>query len=349
MYGVPLVWGIGGGVLPLPLGLYNELHVTSRCWLESPPAAIAQDCTAQEELGGLLDCAGSAPANQDGIDPHLLRHLLAGLPGCIALAIVIGCNVMVYVTVRNAERRMARYATSTNTRQRKRTLQTASQARWYVCIFLNSIMWICVVDFLSIYEVITPENESSWTALILVSQLFSASAGFGFLLVCVRPRYLRLRENGDSRIQALKKGLKIRKAEVELSAGDRVRTRHDSRGSRDLGHDEDSSYVRTFISASSSVLPRLPSRRDFTLERPLQTRRRLRSSIQEEEGEIRSVSAGTTAGTSAGMPAAVPVAVKEEAAAFSTHARNETAVTFISDDSFLAGEEQDTTPHGAMK
>jgi hypothetical protein len=319
MYGVQIIWGIGGGVLPLPLGLYNELHVTSRCWLESPPTAtIEHDCTTQAALAGAFECGGDAPV----IDPNTLRHLLTGLPGALSLVTIVGCNFMVYLTVRNSERRMARYSMSTNTRQRKRTLETASQARWYVCVFFNSIVWLCLIDLLSMYGVITPQNESSWTALILLSQFFSASAGFGFLLTYIRPRYLRHRTNGNSRIEALAKGLKIRKAEIALSAEERLSVRT-LRTRRESGQDEDSTYVRTF---NSSSLLRFRSSTvgnpDVTAERPVYMRRNL-PSLQQEGA--RSAAAVPAVGTTAAP-------VKEETAASSMHDSCDPSAFFTSTD-----------------
>jgi hypothetical protein len=78
----------------------------------------------------------------------------------------------------------------------------ASQAKYYVAIFLNSFIWQYALRLFDQFHLITADNESSWVVMILLTQFFSGSTGFGFLLTYIRPRYLRYRYRGNSRIKA---------------------------------------------------------------------------------------------------------------------------------------------------
>lgn len=214
-----LLWALGAAIIPVPVELYNELSVGSGCWIGQFP----QFCYADENI----ECIRGGT-----VDARIYGYILAGIPAFVSPILVIVSNTLVYRAAKGAEVKARRYSIgSPLTRQGKRTTAIAGQATWYVTIFVNSMFWSLMLRNLDGFDVITDENESSWTVMILLSQFFTSSAGFGFLLVYVRPRYLRHRARNKSRAGAVAAALSFR-----ITAGQRnsaanaasVKSRHDN-------------------------------------------------------------------------------------------------------------------------
>lgn len=182
MHIVGIILGLVCAVIPLSLQLYNENTVGLGCWLNTLPIGCQSDRN--------VDCVRGT------ISPAAIGYAVAGVPAVLALVTVVVSNYLVVKTVRSKERTTLRISQlpQFNEQQAKRTKATAAQATWYVVIFFNSLFWLIAFRVLSDFDVITRENESRWTIFIAASQFFSSSAGFGFMLVFARPRYLRFRE-----------------------------------------------------------------------------------------------------------------------------------------------------------
>lgn len=221
MHFISLSYGIGVGLVPLVFEFYNEMGVGSGCWL----AYFPQDCSTTEGV----ECTrgNGGPIGE----VYIFAYIIAGIPAVTSLATIIICNTLVYLTVRTLERRMSQYSISNtvsavaNTQQEKRTVAIASQAKYYVSIFVNSFLWQYLFRMLDQFDVITVENESSWTPMILLAQFFSASAGFGFVLTYIRPRYLRYRGRGKSRMRAFGLALKFKSQRQQLEQEEKRKKR----------------------------------------------------------------------------------------------------------------------------
>lgn len=230
MHSVCWVWAVGSAFVPLPFGLYNELGVGSGCW-------IGQKTSQTSGLQG----------NSDSARALVLRYLLGALPCAVALGLVIVCNTLLYRLVRKTEESSQRFSiTAATTETLSRTKIIASQATWYVVIFWNCLFWQALLKILSgSAQVITAENESSWVALILMAQFFSASAGFGFVLVYFRPRYMRSRRRNFLPWTALAVALfmkkrkspngELRRSAVEAPDWDESRFENESKIEEALG------------------------------------------------------------------------------------------------------------------
>ena len=195
MHVVCISFTITSSIVPVPLDLYNEFAVGSGCWLGLYP----QYCDVDPEI----DCVRG-----EGYDPLTFGYILAGVPLMISIITVIVSNVLIYLKARQMVTRVRRHSTFAASpvvtdRQAKRRREIANQATSYVAVFLNSWAWNLTLRQLDGFDIITNENESSWTALILLSQFFSSSAGAGFCITYIRPRYLRLREREYDRYHAL--------------------------------------------------------------------------------------------------------------------------------------------------
>ena len=215
MHIVCLIWGIGAAIIPIPMEIYNENGVGNGCWLGRFP----QYCETEQNP---VPCLRGAD-----IDPALVGYIVAGLPAIASIVIVAVCNIMIYRAARKqgeATRRFAIESLPPN-QTPERTRDIAAQATWYVVVFLNSLFWQLLLRFLDAADVITWENESSYTALILLGQFFSSSSGFGFLLVYVRPRYLRYRKKEIPRLTALAVAMSFRRPPIISNGG---RQRHAS-------------------------------------------------------------------------------------------------------------------------
>lgn len=210
MHGVSLVWGLGVAIVPIPMQLYNELGVGSGCWIGRFP----QYCETEENP---VPCTRGA-----NIDPTIVGYAIAGFPAAASFVVVIMCNVLIYLAIRKSQATTTRYSIGIiSDRQKKRTEAIASQATWYVVIFVNSVFWQFLLRILDAFDVITFQNESSFTVLIVLAQFFSAFTGFGFLLVYARPRYLRYRARELPRLRALATALSFRKAPLGAGEGRR--------------------------------------------------------------------------------------------------------------------------------
>ena len=222
MHGVSLIWGLGVAIVPIPMQLYNELGVGSGCWIGQFP----QYCETEQNP---VPCTRGA-----NIDPTIVGYAIAGLPAIASFLVVITCNVLIYLTVRKSQATTTRYSIGVvNDRQKKRTEAIASQATCYVVVFVNSMFWQLLLRNLDGFDIITFENESSFTALIVLAQFCSAFTGFGFLLVYTRPRYLRYRARNLPRLHALATSLSFRKAPLRAGEGRRVNSMQASTGDAD--------------------------------------------------------------------------------------------------------------------
>lgn len=205
MHASCLVWGFGTSILGLPLQIYNELEVGGGCWITLLPS----NCNADPDV----DCI------RGKVDPRIFGYIVAGAPLFLAIITIIVCNILVYQQARQLDKRAGQHgrpshsSTGSNPnyyvseRRARRTNEVASQATCYVVIVVNGVSWQLLLRQLDAFDVIRTENEGSWTALILICNFFAASAGFGFLLTYLRPRYVRFREAKASRLVALKKAL----------------------------------------------------------------------------------------------------------------------------------------------
>ena len=210
MHGVSLVWGLCVAIVPIPMELYNELGVGNGCWIGRFP----QYCETEENP---VPCTRGA-----NIDPTIVGYAIAGFPSVLSLVVVITSNVLIYLAIRKSQATTTRYSIGiVSDRQKKRTEAIASQATWYVVIFVNAVFWQLLLRILDAFDVITFENESSFTILIVFGQFCSASSGFGFLLVYTRPRYLRYRTRELPPLQALATALSFRKAPLDAGEGTR--------------------------------------------------------------------------------------------------------------------------------
>lgn len=188
MHSISVVWGLGCAVVPIPLELYNENAIGPGCWLNEYP----NDCSESPDV----ECIRGL------VNSEYVGYAIGAFPVAVCLLAVLVSNSLVYISVRSKElatQKMARRLSQTfnNTTEQptnKRTKAIATQASWYVAVFVNSAFWQLLFRILGLFYVINPENESQWVSLIALAQFFSSSAGFGFLLVFVRPRYLRFRE-----------------------------------------------------------------------------------------------------------------------------------------------------------
>jgi hypothetical protein len=194
MHAMSLLWGIGAAIIPVPLDIFNELGLGSGCWIHQYPI----DCGKE---------ANPVPCERGGnIDTTTAASILTGVPAVSSILIVLVCNALLYTTVRGREV-ASQFSDSVvprrSNRMRERTKEIAAQATWYVIIFANAHIWEMIFALLHQAEVITSDNESKFTALILVAQFFASSSGLGFLLVYVRPRFLRLRKRNVSRFTAV--------------------------------------------------------------------------------------------------------------------------------------------------
>ena len=195
MHAMSLLWGIGAAIIPIPLDIFNELGLGSGCWIHQYPI----DCGKE---------ANPVPCERGGnIDTTTAGSILTGVPAISSILIVLFCNALLYTTVRGREVESSRFSVNEvprrSSRMRERTKEIAAQATWYVIIFANSHIWEMIFALLHQADVISSESESNFTALILVAQFFASSSGFGFLLVYVRPRFLRLRKRNVSRFKAV--------------------------------------------------------------------------------------------------------------------------------------------------
>ena len=241
MHFVALTFAFGTAFIPVPYTLYNELSVGVGCWIVNFPEDCAQDPN--------LDCVRGSEMRL--ITPSLLGYSFAAGPAVVSMFVVIWCNVRIFYTSRRLARRIRRHSISSLVdaypdQQTRRTALIASQAMYYVIVFLNSMTWQIVLKVLDNFDIIRPDNETFWTTLILFAQFFSSSAGFGFLLTYVRPRYLRYRERNFSRGQALFLALMSSK-EQRLSRAASVNPRSDSSDSLDLSKEGNPSGARSSI------------------------------------------------------------------------------------------------------
>lgn len=212
MHVVSLIWGLGAAIIPIPLEIYNEIGVGSGCWIQRYPVA----CETEENP---VPCSRGA-----NIDHTMVGNILAGVPAVVSLLTVIVCNFLIYRAVRQRELASNRFSIGHRRieRMQERTRAIAAQARWYVIIFVNAHIWEMIFALLEQIHVITKENESSFTALILLSQFFAASNGFGFLFVYVRPRYLRLRKRNVAPLLAVYTALSFRDAPRTVKSASRT-------------------------------------------------------------------------------------------------------------------------------
>ena len=195
MHAVSLLWGFGAAIIPIPLEIFNELGLGSGCWIHQTPI----DCGTE---------VNPVPCTRGGgIDTTTAGAILTGVPAVSSILIVLFCNALIYITVRGRELESSRFsvvvASRRNSRMRERTKEIAAQATCYVAIFTWCHIWEMMFALLHQADVITAANESNFTALILVAQFFASSNGLGFLMVYVRPRFLRLRRRDVSRIKAI--------------------------------------------------------------------------------------------------------------------------------------------------
>ncbi|KAI2510065.1 hypothetical protein MHU86_4359 [Fragilaria crotonensis] len=195
MHAVAIVWGIGSAIIPVPLEIFNELGLGSGCWIHQTPI----DCGTE---------VNPVPCERGGnIDTTAAGAILTGVPAVSSILIVLFCNALLYITVRGKEVESSRFsdvvASRRSSRMRERTKEIAAQATWYVIIFTWCHIWEMLFALLHQMDVISSENESNFTALIFVGQFFAASNGLGFLMVYVRPRFLRLRKRNVSCIKAI--------------------------------------------------------------------------------------------------------------------------------------------------
>jgi hypothetical protein len=197
MHSISLFWGFGISIIPIPMNIYNELGVGSGCWLGRFP----QYCDVKEST---IPCTRGA-----SIDPAIVGYIIAGIPAVLSLIIVILSSRMVYNTVKKNSVTVRRFSIM-NDRLRQRTLAISSQGTWYVIVFVNSSFWQILLRNLDAMEVITDANESDFTPLIVMAEFFSGFSGFGFLLVYIRPRYLRYRSRKYSRIRSVMAALSFR-------------------------------------------------------------------------------------------------------------------------------------------
>lgn len=198
MHGFCVSWALVCAIIPLPLQIYNENQVGPGCWLSNFPNGCGESPDVECIRGGL-------------VDPSLIGYIIAAPAAVGSLLIVAICNTLVYRIVRQKELRSRQFAHSVNRRQARRSRAIASQATWYVVVFVNSILWQTIMRILDGFDIISVQNESQWTPLILLTQTCSSSAGFGFLLVYIRPRYLRYRQRNEmSRLKSLLTSLSFR-------------------------------------------------------------------------------------------------------------------------------------------
>ena len=202
MHIVSLVWGLGAAIAPIPMEIYNENGVGNGCWLGRFP----QYCETEQNP---VPCLRGA-----NIDPSIVGYIVGAFPSITSLFIVAVCNIMIYHTARRRREATRRYEVESlpPNRTHARTRAIAAQATWYVVVFLNSLFWQLLLRFLDAADVITWENESSYTGLILLAQFFSGSSGFGFFLVYLRPRYLRYRRDRISPMMAIAFSMSFRSA-----------------------------------------------------------------------------------------------------------------------------------------
>ena len=240
MHFVALTFAFGTAFIPVPLTMYNELSVGVGCWLVNLP----EDCARNPNV----DCIRGSEMSV--ITPSLLGYSFAGGPAVVSMFVVIWCNTRIFCTSRRLDRRLRRYTISGSNRypdqQARRTALIASQAMYYVIVFLNSMTWQMILKVLDNFDIIRPDNETFWTTLIMFAQFFSSSAGFGFLLTYVRPRYLRYRERNFTRRQAMFLALMSSK-EQRLSRAPSVNPRSDSSDSLDLSKEVNRSRTRSSI------------------------------------------------------------------------------------------------------
>jgi hypothetical protein len=198
MHAISLLWGFGIAIIPIPLEIYNELGVGTGCWLGRSP----QYCDA---IDSIVLCVRGA-----SVDPSIVGYIIGGFPSITSLIIVIVCNRLVYISVKKNSETTRRFSIG-NDRLQKRTEAIASQATWYVIVFLNSMFWQILLRFLDGLDVITDDNESAFTPLIVLAAFFSGFSGFGLLLVYIRPRYIRYRARKLSRFSSVMAALSFRK------------------------------------------------------------------------------------------------------------------------------------------
>jgi hypothetical protein len=206
MHCISLFWGFVVSFIPIPMELYNEMGIGGGCWLGRFP----QYCDRE---GSTIPCTRGTLIN-----PNIVGYIIAGLPAIISLIVVIVCNRLIYSAVKSRSvpsSSPSRTISIMNDRVRKRTEAIASQATWYVIIFVNTVMWQMLLRVLDGLDIITDANESTFTPLIVLAEFFSGFSGFGFLLVYIRSRYIRYRSKNLSRMSSLLATLSLKNSHLK--------------------------------------------------------------------------------------------------------------------------------------
>jgi hypothetical protein len=123
------------------------------------------------------------------------------IPFLFIFPVLIVSNVLIYLHVRNLERRSSRF--SMLGESVSKTKKVATQCLLYVLVFFLCWIW----GFVGIYlEIAYPDayKAGDYYAITVLESFFYPLQGAGNLLIFLRPTYIYLRDSGHSRWGALR-------------------------------------------------------------------------------------------------------------------------------------------------
>ena len=252
LIGFSHTFGVLSSTAPIPFKLYNELDIGPGCWLSSFPIGCEtnpdMECRETSPVLYWGYTIGAFPILSSLVVVIVCNYIVYQTAKRLEVtnrrySTIITSNITPTSTSpspsthsssvsldnmsvasswaagnnNNISRIPARGAR--NERQAQRTKDIADQATHYVVIYFNTLFWSLIMRQLDGFDIITPENESSWFALMIIAQFFQSLGGFGNFLVYIRPRYVRFRRREMSPREAFRKALSMKHITVATSGG----------------------------------------------------------------------------------------------------------------------------------
>ena len=257
------------------MGFYHEYLIAQGCWVYEWP----EGCGCSEAKGEFIEDGAECCVSS------IIGWLYGGIPTILSFLLVLINNFLVYLHVRTTIQR-GRQAASKNTEairmsfkmdsmrnvnnnqkkkkdpQLKRIRGVATQAFWYVTVFLIVYTPSFVLKVLEAY-VMWPKDEGTWYPLIVIRELTYPAQGFLNLLVYIRPNYFRARKEfpEESWVWAFRRALFGDKIKPTINDG------HTHRSFRSTQFGGGSGRPSGFFSQMSSrfLNGQRPSRSNFSL------------------------------------------------------------------------------------
>lgn len=180
MHGISLTYSSITATVGLAMNWYGENELGGACWLNEIPKGCAT--TEQMVEDGAPWCY------------TMLIGIVFALPLLVMFIALLVNNLLIYWHVKKSLKQ-PQYSRAFNdpTRSRKRLMLVSWQCVWYVMAFWVTYIWFTIIRFLE-GAGFSSENEGKIFVLLLLSSIFSPLQGAFNLLIYIRPRFLRTKE-----------------------------------------------------------------------------------------------------------------------------------------------------------